>query len=86
MMETTDRWIDGMMDDIDARTLMRTMKSKLFQKAYEEYLMEEGTVKEVERYCLLHAKAAVMSDGKLVRFDAMDLPDGWWRREDVKEL
>jgi hypothetical protein len=74
--------IHDVIDDFDNQTLLRTMRSKMFQEAYEEYLMEAGTLTEIERYCVLHAKVAIISNGELTRFDTLELPQGWWRKEE----
>lgn len=73
--------IHDVIDEFDNQTLLRTMRSKMFQQAYEEFLVEAGSLNEVERYCMLHAKVAIINDGKLLRFEDLDLPKNWWRRD-----
>lgn len=74
--------IHEVIDDFDNQSLLRTMRSKMFQEAYEEYLKDGGTFTEIGRYCTLHAKIAIINDGKIVRFEPLGLPQGWWRREE----
>jgi hypothetical protein len=74
--------IHDVIDDFDNQSLLRTLRSKMFQEAYEEYLMEAGTLSEVERYCMLHARVAIISNGEIIRFDVLELPKNWWRREE----
>jgi hypothetical protein len=80
-IEDEEKAINYVIDDFDNQMLVRTMRSRMFQKAYEMYLIEKGTFNEVDRYCTLHAKVAVVSNGKLICFEQM-LPPLRWKKVD----